>query len=67
MNFDLVAERMDDMRLKCEIAAETKIHKMVASAQPLPVGVLRSRQLNTQKPPVREQNVTPAEVLPNGH
>ena len=35
-----------------------------APGQLLPVGVLRSRQLDTQKPPVLERNVTPAEVPP---
>jgi hypothetical protein len=35
---------------------------MAALGQPLPVGVLRSRQLNAQKPPVKERNVKLTEV-----
>jgi len=37
---------------------------MTGSGHLLPVVTRKSRQLITQKPPVTEQNVTPAEVPP---
>ena len=46
------------------VRCKTKNLATAAWGHFLPIVVRRSRQLNTQKPPVTEQNVTPAEVPP---